>query len=59
MKWQGIPDESIIGYINLKTIRLNRVKQYYKNYFGLVPSSIETDSGLFSFKWLSPTSRSE
>src|SRR5699024_1895626 len=42
-KWQGIPDESIIGYINLKTIRLNRVKQYYKNYFGLVPSSIETD----------------
>ena len=46
-KWQGIPDESIIGYINLKTIRLNRVKQYYKNYFGLVPSSLETDSAVY------------
>lgn len=33
-KWQGMPEESMIGYINLKTIELNRIKQYYKNFLG-------------------------
>ncbi|WP_436860741.1 VOC family protein [Staphylococcus caeli] len=46
-KWQGIPDESMIGYINIKTINLKRVTTYYKNFFGLESSSIETNHALY------------
>lgn len=46
-KWQGIPDESIIGYINLKTIELKRIKLYYKRFFGLEPSALETNHSVY------------
>ncbi|MEP9851695.1 VOC family protein [Staphylococcus aureus] len=46
-KWQGIPSESVIGYLNLKSINLNKVKQYYNNYFGLETSSLETDGAFY------------
>lgn len=46
-KWQGIPDESMIGYINIKTINLKRVSTYYKNFFGLESSSIETNHAFY------------
>lgn len=46
-KWQGIPDETIIGYVNLKTIELKRVISYYKNFFGLEASSLETNTALY------------
>lgn len=46
-KWQGIPDESVIGYLNLKSIDLSKVKQYYNNYFGLETSSLETDGAFY------------
>ena len=37
--WQSLPNDSKIGTISLKTIRLNEVRAYYLNLFGLVPSA--------------------
>ena len=37
--WQSLPNDSKIGTISLKIIRLNELRAYYLNLFGLVPSA--------------------
>lgn len=46
-QWQGIPNESQIGYLNLKTIAWHKVKPYYKNFFNLEVASLDTDEALY------------
>lgn len=45
--WQGLPNDSKIGNISLKTIRLNEVREYYLNHFGLVPSAYLDDESFY------------
>ena len=32
-QWQGIPDETKLGSLHIKSIRISDVKSYYLNYF--------------------------
>lgn len=45
--WQGIPKDTKIGNIHLKTTRLSEVEQYYKAYFGLKKSAQLDKMSLF------------
>lgn len=45
--WQGIPDDSMIGNLHLKTVRISEVKDYYLAHFGLEESSFVNKSSLF------------
>ncbi|RIL73037.1 VOC family protein [Staphylococcus devriesei] len=69
-KWQGIPHDSKIGNLHLKTIRMTEVKNYYLNYFGLQPSAYLDKFSLYLAsshyhhhlalnQWLSSTKRME
>lgn len=46
-EWTGLPSDSQIGNIHLKTIKLAEVKDYYLKYFGLEESSYVNKSSLF------------
>ena len=46
-EWQGLPSDSKIGNISLKTIRLNEVRDYYLNYFGFIPSAYLDDESFY------------
>ncbi|RBA04476.1 VOC family protein [Staphylococcus arlettae] len=46
-QWQHIPDLAKIGYVNIKTIGINAVKQYYQDYFGMSAMIRETEDALY------------
>lgn len=67
-QWQGIPDETKLGSLHIKSIRISDVKSYYLNYFGLEESAYMDDYSLFLSsneyynhlavnQWLSATKR--
>lgn len=45
--WQGMPSDSQIGNVHLKTVRLSEVKDYYLKHFGLEESSYVNKTSLF------------
>ena len=46
-QWQGIPDETKLGSLHIKSIRISDVKSYYLHYFGLEESAYMDDYSLF------------